>query len=94
MTRLSLARAAAMPAEAVLASLGTSGEGLSTAEAAEGLGLSDEAVKTRLHRARAMIRRAVSSRLGVVAPGAFQFLAPRCDRVVAAVLERIAAADR
>ena len=69
-------------------------EGLSTSETSVGLGVGEEAVKTRLHRARAMIRRAVSSRLGVVAPGAFQFLAPRCDRVVAAVLERIAAADR
>jgi len=69
-------------------------EGLSTNETSVGLGVGEEAVKTRLHRARAMIRRAVSSRLGVVAPGAFQFLAPRCDRVVVAVLERIAAADR
>jgi RNA polymerase sigma-70 factor, ECF subfamily len=68
-------------------------EGLSTSETSVGLGVGEEAVKTRLHRARAMIRRAVSSRLGVVAPGAFQFLAPRCDRVVATVLERIAAAD-
>jgi RNA polymerase sigma-70 factor, ECF subfamily len=46
-------------------------------------------VKTRLHRARAMIRRSVSSRIGKAATGAFQFQAPRCDRVVAAVLERI-----
>jgi RNA polymerase sigma-70 factor (ECF subfamily) len=66
-------------------------EGLSTSETSVGLGVGEEAVKTRLHRARAMIRRAVSSRLGGVAPGAFQFLAPRCDRVVAIVLERIAA---
>jgi RNA polymerase sigma-70 factor (ECF subfamily) len=65
-------------------------EGLSTSETSVGLGVGEEAVKTRLHRARAMIRRAVSSRVGAVAPGAFQFLAPRCDRVVAAVLERIA----
>src|SRR4029078_4153311 len=34
-------------------------EGLSTSETGEGLGPGDEAVKTRLHRARAMIRRAV-----------------------------------
>ena len=66
-------------------------EGLSTAETGEGLGIGDEAVKTRLHRARAMIRRAVTARLGVEAAGAFQFHAPRCDRVVAAVLARIAA---
>jgi RNA polymerase sigma-70 factor (ECF subfamily) len=64
-------------------------EGLSTSEAAAGLGLGDEAVKTRLHRARVMIRRAVTVRIGEVAAGAFPFDAPRCDRVVAAVLARI-----
>ena len=42
-------------------------EGLSTSETGEGLGLGDEAVKTRLHRARAMIRRAVTVRIGEVA---------------------------
>ena len=66
-------------------------EGLSTAEAAEGLGLSDEAVKTRLHRARAMIRRAVTAELGQAATQSFQFHAVRCDRVVAAVLAKILA---
>lgn len=64
-------------------------EGLSTAETGEGLGLGDEAVKTRLHRARAMIRRAVTARIGSATAGAFQFPAPRCDRVVAAVFARI-----
>jgi RNA polymerase sigma-70 factor, ECF subfamily len=64
-------------------------EGLSTSEAGEGLGLGDEAVKTRLHRARAMIRRTVTARIGEVAAGAFQFHAPRCDRVVSAVLSRL-----
>jgi RNA polymerase sigma-70 factor (ECF subfamily) len=64
-------------------------EGLSTAETGEGLGLGVEAVKTRLHRARAMMRRAVSSRIGEAAAGAFQFQAPRCDRVVAFVLGAI-----
>ena len=65
-------------------------EGLSTSETGAGLGLGDEAVKTRLHRARAMLRRTVSARIGAAAAGAFQFHAPRCDRVVNAVLERIA----
>jgi RNA polymerase sigma-70 factor (ECF subfamily) len=64
-------------------------EGLTTSETAAGLGVGDEAVKTRLHRARAMIRRAVTVRIGEVAAGAFPFDAPRCDRVVAAVLTRI-----
>ena len=64
-------------------------EGLSTAETGEGLGLGEEAVKTRLHRARAMIRRSVTARIGEVAADTFQFHAPRCDRVVAAVLARV-----
>jgi RNA polymerase sigma-70 factor (ECF subfamily) len=64
-------------------------EGLSTLETGEGLGLGEEAVKTRLHRARAMIRRSVTARIGAVAAGAFEFHAPRCDRVVQAVLARI-----
>jgi RNA polymerase sigma-70 factor (ECF subfamily) len=64
-------------------------EGLSTSETGEGLGLGDEAVKTRLHRARAMIRRSVAARIGATAAQSFQFQAPRCDRVVAAVLDRI-----
>jgi len=64
-------------------------EGLSTSETGEGLGIGNEAVKTRLHRARAMIRQAVTVRIGEVANGAFQFHAPRCDRVVWAVLAKI-----
>lgn len=68
-------------------------EGLSTSETGEGLGLGDEAVKTRLHRARAMIRRAVAAQIGEVAAGAFQFQAPRCDRVVAAVLAQVSPAS-
>jgi RNA polymerase sigma-70 factor, ECF subfamily len=64
-------------------------EGMTTAETGQGLGIGEEAVKTRLHRARAMIRRAVSARIGATATQAFQFQAPRCDRIVAAVLERL-----
>jgi RNA polymerase sigma-70 factor (ECF subfamily) len=64
-------------------------EGLSTSETGQGLGLGDEAVKTRLHRARVMIRRAVTARIGEVAAGTFQFHATRCDRVVAAVLAQV-----
>jgi len=63
-------------------------EGLSTSETGQGLGLGEEAVKTRLHRARAMIRRAVTKRIGRIAE-AFQFHGTRCNRVVAAVLTRI-----
>ena len=64
-------------------------EGLSTSETGEGLGLSDEAVKTRLHRARGMLRRAVTAEIGHTAAQSFQFPAVRCDRVVAGVLAKI-----
>lgn len=64
-------------------------EGLTTSETAASLALGEEAVKTRLHRARAMIRRAITDRIGTVLPGAFQFQAPRCDRVVAAVFAQL-----
>jgi len=65
-------------------------EGLSTSETAAGLELGEEAVKTRLHRARALVRRAIADRLGVSSAEAFAFQAPRCDRVVAAVMSEIA----
>jgi len=64
-------------------------EGLSTAETAEGLEIGAEAVKTRLHRARAMLRRELFDRVGPSAASAYQFHASRCDRVVAEVLKAI-----
>jgi RNA polymerase sigma-70 factor, ECF subfamily len=65
-------------------------EGLSTAEVAETLGVSEDVVKTRLSRARATLRRSLLARTGAIAPDVFRFYRPRCDRVVAAVLARIA----
>lgn len=64
-------------------------EGLSTAEAAESLGVSADVVKTRLSRARAALRRQLFERAGMAASNAFTFQRPRCDRVVAAVMARI-----
>jgi RNA polymerase sigma-70 factor (ECF subfamily) len=66
-------------------------EGLSTSETGAGLGLGEEAVKTRLHRARALVRQAITADLGGAAALAFQFNAPRCDRVVAVAMAKIAA---
>jgi RNA polymerase sigma-70 factor (ECF subfamily) len=57
-------------------------EGLSTAEAAECLGTSEDVVKTRLSRARALLRREILARAGSEAQHAFSFHASRCDRVV------------
>jgi len=64
-------------------------EGMSTADTAECLGLSEEAVKVRLHRARAMLRKDIYARTGADTASAFQFLGPRCDRLTAAVMERV-----
>jgi RNA polymerase sigma-70 factor (ECF subfamily) len=65
-------------------------EGLSTLETAECLGLNEDTVKTRLHRARALLRRELTARIGDSAARAFAFHAPRCDRVVATVCARLA----
>ena len=64
-------------------------EGLSTAETAECLEVSEENVKTRLYRARALLQRELYSLVGANANVAFQFLGARCDRIVARVLDRI-----
>ena len=64
-------------------------EGLSTSEVAECLGVSDDVVKTRLSRGRAVLRRLLMERTGATASEAFRFYRPRCDRVVARVLARI-----
>lgn len=66
-------------------------ERLSTAETAEALSVSEEVVKTRLHRAKALMRERLEARLDGQLGEAFAFQAPRCDRVVAAVLARIGA---
>jgi len=66
-------------------------EGMSTAETAECLDLSEEAVKVRLHRGRAILRREIYNRTGQASASAFRFAGPRCDGLVAAVLARIAA---
>src|SRR5262245_34897289 len=65
-------------------------EGLSTAETAGSLGVSEDVVKTRLSRARSSLRRNLLDRAGATAPDAFRFYRPRCDRVVSAVMARIA----
>ena len=64
-------------------------EGLSTAETAECLELTADVVKTRLVRARAQLRRSIWERAGLASRDLFPFHAPRCNRVVAAVFERL-----
>ncbi len=62
---------------------------LNTAETAACLGLSEEAVRVRLHRGKALLREAMTARLEAGAPSAFAFLGARCDHIVATVLERL-----
>jgi RNA polymerase sigma-70 factor (ECF subfamily) len=64
-------------------------QGLSTAETASSLGVSEDVVRTRLSRSRARLRCHLSDRAGVTAAQCFTFLKPRCDFIVAAVLARI-----
>jgi RNA polymerase sigma-70 factor (ECF subfamily) len=64
-------------------------EQLSTSECAEVLELSEEAVKVRLHRARAMLRENVEKQIGPFIMDAFPFAGRRCDRLTDAVLKRL-----
>ncbi len=61
-------------------------EGMSTAETAAALELTEETVKVRLHRGRHMLRRELYERVGEAGPEAFRFMGERCDRVVRIVL--------
>jgi RNA polymerase sigma-70 factor, ECF subfamily len=65
-------------------------EGMSGGEAAEALAISEDLVKQRLHRARALLRKAIHVRVGTAARNAFHFDAVRCDRVVSGVMARLA----
>ncbi len=64
-------------------------EQLSTEETAGVLQVSEDVVKVRLHRARQALRDALAEEAEGSAREAFPFLAPRCDRVVAAVMARL-----
>ncbi len=64
-------------------------EGMNVEETAEILGLKPETVKTRLHRARTMLRENVESKIGPVVMEAFPFAGKRCERLTDAVLKRL-----
>ena len=65
-------------------------EGLSTADVAVCLSVSEDVVKTRLSRGRATLRQVLLKRAGASTPDAFRFLRPRCDRIVTGGLANIA----
>ena len=64
-------------------------EGLSTTEVSEILGVSEDVVKTRLYRAREILRSNMYRRAGLTFESLFTFGQSRCDRIVASVMEAI-----
>jgi RNA polymerase sigma-70 factor, ECF subfamily len=64
-------------------------EELSTAETAEALDISEDNVKVRLHRGRAMARDWLYTRAGANAKDAFPFMGERCDLVVRNVFTKL-----
>ena len=66
-------------------------EGLSTSETSDSLGISEDLVKTRLHRARTQLRDNLYRSAGVTLESLYSFGNARCDRVVSEVMIRVAA---
>ena len=64
-------------------------EGMNVEETAEILGLKAETVKTRLHRARNLLRDNVVKKIGPVVMAAFPFAGKRCERLTETVLRRL-----
>lgn len=68
-------------------------EGLSVEDTAEILGLRPETVKTRLHRARKLVREQLDKQIGPVLMDAFPFAGRRCERMTAGVVKRLGFPD-
>ena len=68
-------------------------EGLSVEETAELLGIKPETVKTRLHRARKLLREKLDEQIGPVLLDAFPFAGKRCERITEAVMKRLGLPD-
>jgi RNA polymerase sigma-70 factor, ECF subfamily len=64
-------------------------EGMNVEETAEILSLKPETVKSRLHRARHMLRDIVEKKIGPVVMEAFPLAGKRCERLTDAVLKRL-----
>lgn len=64
-------------------------EGMSAEETAALLDVPPQTVKTRLHRARALLRKELDAKIGPILLDAFPFAGRRCDRLTAAVLKRL-----
>jgi len=64
-------------------------EGMSVEETAHLLGIKPETVKTRLHRARQLVRNQLNKQIGPVLMDAFPFAGRRCERLTTGVLKRL-----
>ena len=64
-------------------------EGMSVEETADLLGLRTETVKSRLHRARRLVREQLDKQIGPVLMDAFPFAGRRCERMTNAVMQRL-----
>ena len=64
-------------------------EGMSVEETANLLDLPPDTVKTRLHRARKLVREELDKQIGPVLMDAFPFAGRRCERITNAVLQRL-----
>ena len=64
-------------------------EGLSMEETADLLRLKPQTVKTRLHRARALVRKQLDEQIGPIMLDAFPFAGRRCERLTSAVVKRL-----
>jgi RNA polymerase sigma factor (sigma-70 family) len=65
-------------------------EELSTQETAESLGITQETVRIRHFRAKALLRESLARELDIAERSIYEFGGSHCDAVVAAVLPRIA----
>jgi len=68
-------------------------EGMSVEETSELLGIKPETVKTRLHRARQLIRDHLNKQIGPVLMDAFPFAGQRCERMTEAVMKRLGVSE-
>lgn len=64
-------------------------EGMSVDDTAELLGIRTETVKTRLHRARKLVREHLDREIGPVMLDAFPFAGKRCERMTENVMQRL-----
>jgi RNA polymerase sigma-70 factor (ECF subfamily) len=64
-------------------------EGMSVEETADLLRIKSETVKTRLHRARQLLREQLNKQIGPIMLDAFPFAGRRCERLTVSVLKRL-----